>query len=140
MQDAQYFRDQAALCLEMARANERPAGGSEFACVRSAIFSRATELELSRTPHQRTESGNKSAESNIAMRKNDLRASQEKRAYYRLLRHLLSDELQTYKEDQARPLPPRIANLLKTLLYPETETETLSSPDLTDTHDRRREA
>lgn len=77
--------------------------------------------------------------SNIAARKNNLRLSQEKRAYYRLLRHRLSGELQTYKEDQARPLPPRIADLLKTLLYPE-RTETLSSSAISDTHNRRREA
>jgi hypothetical protein len=40
----------------------------------------------------------------------------EKRAYYRLLRHLLSEKLQaSYKEDPARPLPPRMVDLLKTL-------------------------
>ena len=43
---------------------------------------------------------------------------EEKRepAYYRLLRHLLSEKLQaSYKEDRARPLPPRMVDLLKTL-------------------------
>jgi hypothetical protein len=39
---------------------------------------------------------------------------EERRAYYRLLRYLVGKELSvTYKEDQARPLPPRIADLLK---------------------------
>jgi hypothetical protein len=45
-------------------------------------------------------------------------------AYYRLLRHLLSEKLQaSYMEDQARPLPPRMVDLLKTLEHrkpPET--------------------
>ena len=47
------------------------------------------------------------------MRTKDFRSLEEKRAYYRLLRHLLSEKLQaSYKEDQARPLPPRMVNLL----------------------------
>ena len=52
------------------------------------------------------------------MTKNDDRALREKRAYYRLLRHLLSEKLEaSYKEDQARPLPPRLTDLLKKLEY-----------------------
>jgi hypothetical protein len=48
----------------------------------------------------------------------DNRSSSEKRAYYRLLRHLLSEKLEaSYKEDQARPLPPRLAELLKIVEY-----------------------
>ena len=59
------------------------------------------------------------------MRTKDLRSLDEKRAYYRLLRHLLSQRLQaSYKEDQARPLPPRMVELLKTL-----EQTDLNSPD-----------
>ena len=47
------------------------------------------------------------------MRTKDFRSLEEKRTYYRLLRHLLSEKLQvSYKEDQARPLPPRMVNLL----------------------------
>jgi hypothetical protein len=57
-------------------------------------------------------------------RTKDLRSLDEKRAYYRLLRHLLSEKLQaSFMEDQARPLPPRIVDLLKTLEHhkpPET--------------------
>ena len=50
------------------------------------------------------------------MRTKDFRSLDEKRAYYRLLRHLLSERLRaTYKKDQARPLPPRMVHLLKTL-------------------------
>lgn len=46
----------------------------------------------------------------------DFRSANEKRAYYRLLRHLLSEKLQTsYKVDEARPLPSRMTDLLKTL-------------------------
>jgi hypothetical protein len=54
-----------------------------------------------------------------AMRTKDFQTSGEKRAYYRLLRYLLSEKLKaSYREDQARPLPPRIADLLKTLEHP----------------------
>jgi hypothetical protein len=39
------------------------------------------------------------------MRTKDLQASDEKRAYYRLLRYLVSNELEASdREDQARPL------------------------------------
>ena len=62
------------------------------------------------------------------MRTKDPRSSDEKRAYYRLLRHLLSDRLQaSYKEDQARPLPPRMVELLKTLEHGKPP-ETLEMP------------
>jgi hypothetical protein len=47
-----------------------------------------------------------------------LQASEEKRAYYRLLRYLVSNKLQgRYREDQARPL--QLTDLLKDLEYPE---------------------
>ena len=50
------------------------------------------------------------------MQKKEFVSLEEKRAYYRLLRHLVSKKLQAaYKEDQARLLPPRIEGLLKTL-------------------------
>jgi hypothetical protein len=52
----------------------------------------------------------------LSLRTKDFRSLDEKRAYYRLLRHLLSEKLQaSYKEDQARPLPPKIVDVLKTL-------------------------
>ena len=45
-------------------------------------------------------------------------ASEEKRAYYRLLRYLVSNELHaTYGEDQARPL--QLTDLLKELEHQE---------------------
>jgi len=38
------------------------------------------------------------------MQTKDLQASEEKRAYFRLLRYLVTDELQAYyREEQARP-------------------------------------
>jgi hypothetical protein len=56
------------------------------------------------------------AKSEIVMRTKEFQSLEEKRAYYRLLRHLLTEKLQdSYKQDQARPLPPRIVDLLKTL-------------------------
>jgi hypothetical protein len=56
------------------------------------------------------------------METKDLRSLAEKRAYYRLLRRLLSEGLQaSYKENQARPLPPRIVDVLKALEDPLTK-------------------
>ena len=60
----------------------------------------------------------------FVMRTKDFQSLDEKRAYYRLLRHLLSEQLQaTYKKDQARPLPPRIVDVLK-MLEPRKPPET----------------
>ena len=48
------------------------------------------------------------------MQTKDLQASEEKRAYFRLLRYLVTDELQAYyREEQARPLQPRFTDFLK---------------------------
>jgi hypothetical protein len=50
------------------------------------------------------------------MRTKALATSEERRAYYRLLRYLVGKKLSaTYKEDQARPLPTRMTDLLNTL-------------------------
>ena len=52
------------------------------------------------------------------MRTKDLQASEEKRAYNRLLRYLVSNELQASdREDQARPL--QLTDLLKELEHHE---------------------
>ena len=46
----------------------------------------------------------------------DFKSPIEKRAYYRLLRHLLSKEVaDVYKGEPAEPPPARIMDLLKTL-------------------------
>jgi len=48
------------------------------------------------------------------MQTKGLQASEEKRAYFRLLRYLVTDELQAYyREEQARPLQPRFTDFLK---------------------------
>jgi hypothetical protein len=45
-----------------------------------------------------------------------IRESNEKRAYYRLLRYLLSEEVEaSYGHDEERPLPPEMVELLETL-------------------------
>jgi hypothetical protein len=49
---------------------------------------------------------------------NDSISSEEKRAYFRLLRHLLSEKLQASFKEQARLLPPRMADPLKKLEHP----------------------
>ena len=52
----------------------------------------------------------------IVMQTIGSRWADEKRAYYRLLRHLLSEEVHaSYAEDQTRPLSPRMVNFLETL-------------------------
>jgi hypothetical protein len=52
------------------------------------------------------------------MRTKDLQVSEEKRAYYRLLRYLVSNELQSSdREDQGRPL--QLTDLLKQLEHHE---------------------
>lgn len=44
------------------------------------------------------------------------RESNERRAYYRLLRYLLSEEVQaSYGHDDEKPLPPRMVDLLRAL-------------------------
>lgn len=46
----------------------------------------------------------------------DFRASNERKAYFRLLRYLLSEEVHAaFEEEQAKPLTPRMIELLKTL-------------------------
>jgi len=46
----------------------------------------------------------------------DFRASKERRAYFRLLRYLLSEEVRSsYGEEDARPLSPRMEDLLRNL-------------------------
>jgi hypothetical protein len=56
------------------------------------------------------------ADIDIAMQTKSSPWADEKRAYYRLLRHLLSEEVQiSYAEDQTQPLPPRMVNLLEAL-------------------------
>jgi hypothetical protein len=44
------------------------------------------------------------------------READEKRAYYRLLRYLLSEEVEaSYRHDEEKPVPPEMVNLLQTL-------------------------
>jgi len=48
------------------------------------------------------------------MQKKDLQASEEKRAYFRLLRYLVTNDFQaSHREEQARLLQPRITDFLK---------------------------
>ena len=123
MQDAHYFRKQAALCLEMAQQMSDKRTAAYLRMFARHYFEKAAKLDnksepVSTPPHPR-ESDDRRYNSEFAVRTKDLRSAKEKRAYYRLLRHLLGNELQiSYKEDQARPLPPQMADLLKTLLYP----------------------
>ena len=43
-----------------------------------------------------------------------LQASEEKRAYFRLLRYLVTDDFEaSHRGEQARPLQPRITDFLK---------------------------
>jgi hypothetical protein len=128
MRNAQYLRAQAEFCLEVARQM------SDHKIVENlqaeAARYRAEAVEVETEHHPRSDGDPRNGDPKMpggevfSLKRdrhadNDFRSSDEKRAYFRLLRHLLSEKLHaSFKEDQARPLPPRIADLLKTLERP----------------------
>ena len=94
--------------------------GAVAAAVRCQKEKKPDDMSVSRQQKEksskRSTSGRVKCQAQFVMRTKDFRSLEEKRAYYRLLRHLLSERLQvSYKEDQARPLPSRMADVLKAL-------------------------
>ena len=124
MRNAQYLRTQADLCLELARQLSDSASVASLTEEAARYRAEAAGVETG----QKTESkgsahGFARADVRSRMRAKDDRALKEKRGYYRLLRHLLGEKLEaSYREDQARPLPPHLLDLLKTLEYPKSPT------------------
>ena len=119
MRNAQYLRAQAEFCLEVARQMSDHKIVENWQAEAARYSAEAVEAEHHGDP---TSIGPKMPGRDVFSQKrdrhaqNDFRSSEEKRAYFRSLRHLLSEKLQaSFKEDQARPLPPRMAELLKKL-------------------------
>src|SRR5690242_16338689 len=109
MRNALYLRAQAEFCLEVARqmSDHKIVENLQAEAARYHAAAVAVEAEAQGD----RKSGDPKMSDDVSSRKrdadNDVRSSDEKRAYFRLLRHLLSEKLQSsYKEDQARPLPP----------------------------------
>jgi len=125
MRNAQYLRAQAEFCLEVARQMSDHKMVENLQAEAARYHAEAVEVEAEDHPESKGDrrSGDpKRSGGDVFSRKrdhhedNDFRPTDEKRAYFRLLRHLLSEKLQSsYKEEQARPLSPRMVVLLKTL-------------------------
>jgi hypothetical protein len=91
--------------------------GAVAAAVRCQKEKKPDDMSVSRQQKEksskRSTSGRVKCQAQFVMRTKDFRSLEEKR---RLLWHLLSERLQvSYKEDQARPLPSRMADVLKAL-------------------------
>jgi hypothetical protein len=122
MHDAQHLRAQAEFCLELARQISDHKTIENLEAEAARYQAEATEVEAAQHPRSKGDPRSLYPKMPGGERKrdrhagNDFRSSDEKRAYLRLLRHLLSEKLQaSYKEDQVRPLSPRMVDLLKTL-------------------------
>jgi hypothetical protein len=127
MRNAQYLRAQAEFCLEVARQMSDHRTVENLQAEAARYRNEALEVETKDFPEssESPRSGGPQKSGDVSSRKrdrrsnNDLKSSHEKRAYLRLLRHLLSDKLRVaFKDDQVRPLPPRMADLLKRLEHP----------------------
>ena len=91
--------------------------GAVAAAVRCQKEKKPDDMSVSRQQKEksskRSTRGRVKCQAQFVMRTKDFRSLEEKR---RLLWHLLSERLQvSYKEDQARPLPSRMADVLKAL-------------------------
>ena len=91
--------------------------GAVAAAVRCQKEKKPDDMSVSRQQMEksskRSTSGRVKCQAQFVMRTKDFRSLEEKR---RLLWYLLSERLQvSYKEDQARPLPSRMADVLKAL-------------------------
>ena len=121
MRNAQYLRAQADFCLQAARRISDHKTVENLKVDAARYHAEATEVEAEHHSDP-TSIDPKMPRWDVFSQKpdryaeNDLSSSDEKRTYFRLLRHLLGEKLQaSFKEDQARPLPPRMADLLKKL-------------------------
>ena len=124
MRNAQYLRAQADFCLQAARRISDHKTVENLKADAARYHDEAVEVEAEHHSDP-TSIDPKMPGRDVFSQKpdrhaeNDLRSSDEKRAYFRLLRHFLSEKLQaSSKEDQVRPLPPRMADLLKKLEHP----------------------
>ena len=122
MRNAQYLRAQAEFCLEVARQMSDHKIVENLQAEAARYHAEAVEVEAEDHPESQGDrkSGDPKMSDDVSSRKrdadNDVKSSDEKRAYFRLLRHLVSNELHASdREDQARPLQPRITDFLNEL-------------------------
>ena len=119
MRNAQYIRAQAEFCLEVARQMSDHKIVENLQAEAARYHAEAVEAEHhsdSTTIDPKASGKDVFSQKRDHQAVNDFKSSEEMRAYFRLLRHLLSEKLKaSFKEDQARPLPPRMADLLKKL-------------------------
>ena len=103
MRNAQYLCAQADLCLELARQMSDPTSVASLTEEAKRYRAEAAAIETGQTAQPKGSAhGFARATARSVRREHDHRSLQEKRAYYRLLRHLLSEKLErSYKEDQA---------------------------------------
>jgi hypothetical protein len=124
MRNAQYLRAQAEFCLQAARRISDHKTVANLKVDAARYHDEATEVEAEHhgdptSTDPKLPGGDEFSQTRDRHAKNDLNSSDEMRAYFRLLRHLLGEKLQaSFKEDQARPLSPRMADLLKKLEHP----------------------
>lgn len=110
MRNAQYLRAQAEFCLQAARRISDHKTVENLKADAARYHAEATEVEAAQHARPKGEVGFS------LKRPADIGSADEKRAYFRLLRYLLSERLQaSYNKDQALPLPSRMTNLLKAL-------------------------
>jgi hypothetical protein len=123
MRNAQYLRAQAEFCLEVARQMSDHKIVENLQAEAARYRAEAVDVEEADDHPESKDrrSGDPKMFGDVSQKRdrrsnNNFRSSDEKRAYFRLLRHLLGEKLQSsYREDQARPLSPRMVVLLKTL-------------------------
>lgn len=124
MRNAQYLRAQAEFCLQAARRISDHTTVENLKAEAARYHDEAVEAEAEHhgdptSIDPKLPGGDVFSQKRDRHVKNDLNSSDEMRAYFRLLRHLLGEKLQaSLKEDQARPLPPRMVDLLKKLEHP----------------------
>lgn len=112
MRNAQYLRAQAEFCLQAARRISDHKTVENLKADAARYHAEATEVEAAQ--HARPKG--KVGFSLKLDRPADIGSADEKRAYFRLLRYLLSERLQaSYNKDQVLPLPSRMTNLLNAL-------------------------
>lgn len=112
MRNAQYLRAQAEFCLQAARRITDHKTVENLNADAARHHAEASEVE---TAHYAGSKG----EDAFSLRRHHsagIGSTREKRAYFRLLRHLLSERLQaSYNSGETRPLPSRMVELLKAL-------------------------
>ena len=120
MRNAQYLRAQAEFCLQAAGRITDHKTVENLKADATRYHAEASEVEAAH------HAGSK-CEDSFSLRRHhpaDIGSTHEKRAYFRLLRHLLSERLQaSYNNGEARPLPSRMVELLKALDSPETRVD-----------------